>query len=820
MKRIALFAVAVIVFFLSTETAQSQTLSLQQILDQLEATPEKAGGNHYNYPFGDYSVAKPPKGYEPVYISHYGRHGARYITDAAKYDHAAKLLENGHAKGALTAEGEMLYSDYMAIYPLLQYHNGDLTVKGQEQHRELARRMIKAYPSLFKKDAAVDARASISPRAIVSMMSFCDEIHQQRPRVSISYSADYSELDVTTLKAMDQDEDAYAQEFYSLFRNEYFGGSYAKAVAEIGLDADAFFLRYLKDMDAVKECGNPADLFGELAEIAYNIQCLDFEADLARYFTPAERFQSWENANIYAVLMFLDNPYSRGLIAARAWQLADDMIELADSDLADGRTKARLRFGHDTIVGPLLGFLGVPGWGPLGADVSSWKYGFQSWNLPMAANVQMVFYRKRKNPSDILVRVMYNEHDQILPLENQSLAPYYKWSDFKAHFLPEIERARALCHGFRSGNPVLSVEGGRLQGVKDGDDVLVYKGVPFAAPPVGERKGKPLQPVQPWEGIKLADKFPAAAMQDSFPKDDPLYYREFYTEGDPEFSEDCMYLNVWAPASAVGKPETKAPVAVWIHGGALNHGYSFEKEMDGVEWAKRGVILVTIPYRLGDIGFGKDGHLGFQDQVSALRWVQKNIEAFGGDPSNVTVFGQSAGAISVKYLFTNPEAKDLFAKGIIQSGGGVNDMSAFPVLPKGTNGEDGYFVKAVESGCFDSKPIMIGYTAQDPGFLGKESTVAFCDLVSPRTHSAVYTYEFARNLPGEKEGEIDFGAFHTAELWYTFGTLGRAWRPFTEADYELSRRMLDCWTSFARSGNPGWKAYDIVEKHIEVFDIQ
>ena len=821
MKRIALLTVATLVLCLSTITAQSQPLSLQQILDQLEVTPEKAGGNHFNYPFDEYSVAKPPKGYEPVYISHYGRHGARYITDAAKYDHVAKLLGNGHDKGALTAEGEKLYSDYMAIYPLLQYHNGDLTVKGQEQHRELARRMVGAYPSLFKKDAAVDARASISPRAIVSMMSFCDEIRQLRPRVSISYSADYSELDVTTLKAMDQDDEAYTREFYSLFRNEYFGGSYAKAEAEIGLDADAFFLRYFKNMDAVKECGKPADLFGELAEIAYNVQCLDFEADLTRYFTPAERFQSWENGNIYAVLMFLDNPYSRGLIAARAWPLAEDIIELADADLADGRTKARLRFGHDTIVGPLLGFLGVPGWGPLGADISSWKYGFQSWNLPMASNVQMVFYRNKKNPSDILVRVMYNEHDQILPLDNQSLAPYYKWSDFKAHYLPEIERARAFCDGFRSGNPVLNIEGGRLQGVKDGDDVLVYKGVPFAAPPVGELKGKPLQPVKPWDGVLVADKFPAAAIQAPFPKDDPLYYREFYTQGDPEYSEDCMYVNIWTPASASGNTFAKLPVAVWIHGGALNHGYSFEKEMDGVEWAKRGVILVTIPYRLGELGFGKDGQLGFQDQVAALRWVQKNIENFGGDPANVTVFGQSAGAISVKFLLSNPEAEPLFAKAIIQSGGGVNDMSAFPVLPKGTNGEDGYFVKAMDKGCFDSKPIMIGWVAQDPGFLGAESSLEFADMRAARPAEApLYVYDFERNPPGEEPGEIDFGAFHTAELWYTFGTLGRAWRPFTEADYDLSRRMLDCWTSFARSGNPGWKAYDSTDKHVEVFDIQ
>ena len=152
MKKTLLLLVAAAFLFQPAVFAQSGRQSLQQLLDELDATPYKAGGNHYNYPFGEYSVAKAPKGYEPVYISHYGRHGARYITNSAKYDTVAKLLEHGHDKGALTAEGERLYTDYMAIYPLVQHHHGDLTVKGQEQHRELARRIENEleYPGMIK----------------------------------------------------------------------------------------------------------------------------------------------------------------------------------------------------------------------------------------------------------------------------------------------------------------------------------------------------------------------------------------------------------------------------------------------------------------------------------------------------------------------------------------------------------------------------------------------------------------------------------------------------------------------------------------------
>ena len=313
----------------------------------------------------------------------------------------------------------------------------------------------------------------------------------------------------------------------------------------------------------------------------------------------------------------------------------------------------------------------------------------------------------------------------------------------------------------------------------------------------------------------MCNRFPAAASQSPVSPDDPLYYREFYTEGDPVYSDDCMYLNIWTPVPGTVE---KAPVAVWIHGGAFGHGYSFEKEMDGEAWARKGVILVTVPYRLGELGFGTEDQLGFKDQVFALKWVHDNIAAFGGDPDNVTVLGQSAGAISVKYLLSNPEAQPLFAKAIIQSGGGLNVMDVPPILPVGTRGE--IFAEALEKGAFDAKPIMIGYTANDPGFLGKPTTLEFCEKVSARGNGQVYTYEFRRDPPGEAEGEINWGAFHTVELWYTFATLGRSWRPMTEADYELSERTVEAWTSFVRSSNPGWESFNTETKHVEVFDIR
>ena len=388
----------------------------------------------------------------------------------------------------------------------------------------------------------------------------------------------------------------------------------------------------------------------------------------------------------------------------------------------------------------------------------------------------------------------------------------------KKTFLLALAAVSVLLSCGKNENRPVKVDGGLVQGVQE-EDVVIYKGIPFAAPPVGELHGKELQPVQPWEGVLKADTFRAAAMQSAKDPNDPIWYREFYEDAEPEYSEDCMYLNVWAPAAGIGKAEAKAPVAVWIHGGGFQQGFCFEKEMDGVEWAKRGVILVTIPYRLGKIGFEENGLLGFKDQITALRWVRDNISAFGGDPSNVTIFGQSAGAISCKYLHTFPEAKDLFVRSIMQSGGGINDMTFHPSLPAGTGGE--IIPGKVEEGCYDSKPIMMGWVAQDPEFLGEPTVAEFANILVARSAGRpIYVYAFNRNLPGEAEGEMDFGAFHSYELWYTFGTLSRCWRPFTEADYALSARMIDAWTSFAKTGNPGWEAYTASGKYVEAFDVE
>ena len=215
------------------------------------------------------------------------------------------------------------------------------------------------------------------------------------------------------------------------------------------------------------------------------------------------------------------------------------------------------------------------------------------------------------------------------------------------------------------------VRGAFVDATQDGA-VLAYKGIPFAAPPVGELRWKPPMPPAPWEGERDATAFGASCHQGAG-ADEGFYAQPQLTE-----SEDCLFLNVWAPAGPV---DAIRPVMVWIYGGGFMVGTSSLPLYDGEALARAGVVVVTVNYRLGLLGFfahpalsaespnGASGNQGLHDQVAALRWVRDNIAAFGGDPSNVTIFGESAGSISVCYLAATPLADGLFHKAIGQSGG-------------------------------------------------------------------------------------------------------------------------------------------------------
>ena len=232
------------------------------------------------------------------------------------------------------------------------------------------------------------------------------------------------------------------------------------------------------------------------------------------------------------------------------------------------------------------------------------------------------------------------------------------------------------------------IETGTIQGVACGwPSITAYYGIPYAAPPVGALRWKPPQPAAPWSGVRDCARPSARCPQ---LKVGEFYEKEFYPVAEP-MDEDCLYLNVWTPAQS---RQERLPVIFWVHGGAFMTGYGHSPHFDGEHFARQGVILVTINYRLNIFGWmthpelsaesehGSSGNYGLLDQIFALQWTKRNIEAFGGDPDRITIAGQSAGAMSVQALLMTPMTRGLVDKAIMQSGGGltaVPDMR-FPTL--------------------------------------------------------------------------------------------------------------------------------------------
>ena len=238
---------------------------------------------------------------------------------------------------------------------------------------------------------------------------------------------------------------------------------------------------------------------------------------------------------------------------------------------------------------------------------------------------------------------------------------------------------------------VVRAEGGQLQGMV-ADGVESFKGIPFAAPPVGDLRWRPPQPPARWTGVRQAAEFGADCMQGRF---GPPPSAAAGAPAAPVPSEDCLFLNVWRPAAAAAR---NLPVMVWIYGGGFVGGSSSSPNTSGIGFAKQGVVLVAMNYRVGRFGFfalpalsrerpdENKGNYAYMDQIAALQWVQRNIAAFGGNPDNVTIFGFSAGGVSVHSMLASPQARGLFHKAIAQSGGSRDSvLTARPMSKDGVD---------------------------------------------------------------------------------------------------------------------------------------
>lgn len=401
---------------------------------------------------------------------------------------------------------------------------------------------------------------------------------------------------------------------------------------------------------------------------------------------------------------------------------------------------------------------------------------------------------------------------------------------------------------------------GTYQGIER-EEYTIFYGIPYAKAPVGEKRFCPPVPAEAFEGIRDCT-CPKVRPWMVDPEPDRAVGKEFYFAKEylHPFSEDSLQLHIWTPAKTT---DTKLPVAVWIHGGGFQKGYGTEVETDGAGFCRRGVVFVSVEYRMGAFGFlchpwlakeqgGICGNYGILDQIEALKWVKQHIADFGGDPDKVTIVGQSAGAMSVQILASSPLTTGLFRGAVMQSGGGyespltigtvqnaaekigeqfveelgVKSLKELRQIPAETlcqaadafrmkyQGKllftpvvDGWLLpgtldEIIRNDQYADVPYLVGSNADDmcTEDLAK-GMEKFASKAEELGRKPVWVYRFKQVPPANQEGMYQ-GSYHSAELWYVFETCERGSRPFGKTDNRLSKRMADCWCDFVTFGNP------------------
>ena len=394
---------------------------------EMMAEPDRMGGEYFMYSFDDVKLTPAPKGYKPVYISHIGRHGARLATADKVYETFRDLLKDADKKGKLTPEGESLRKRYEAFYPAVAYRGGDLTLKGQAQLRGIADVMYKSFPEVFKGKTVADVRSTQVARVLMSMVSFLDELKGLDNDLT---------LNLECSRAILPDINPYSSAIQDRVKVKIPGKAQAQvdSLMAARFDLGAFCSRFFNDADYLEESYGSKKFAIDLRSIIEDFQCMDEEpADkFEDIFTKEELFGLWESWNYTGYLRMGRSPLTEAKGCLSCAATLRDIISRADRDLASGKVQLSLRFSHDIAVLPLASYMRLDNLGAVVTDPGDVKNWWRCDFVPMAANLQLIFYRSKRTP-EILVKVLYNGREASLPIP-QSAPSFYSWTAFKDYY--------------------------------------------------------------------------------------------------------------------------------------------------------------------------------------------------------------------------------------------------------------------------------------------------------------------------------------------------------------------------------------------------
>jgi len=422
----ALFASALGIMAQTTPTARQEIRDL----------PRKAGSNYLAYLDPVQPLTKAPKGYKPFYMSHYGRHGSRWLLGDGDYMNPIRTLRKADQYGKLTAEGKKLLADLERFYPTTVRRLGDLTTVGERQHHGIGRRMTEHFPEIFKKKGvAIDARSTVVPRCILSMMAECEELMAANPTARI-----HNDVSESLQYYLNQPWDERLKEHSKRVKWET-----KRAYQERITKPERLMQVLFNDPQWVKDSVNAVNLMYDLFEVASNMQSHDTDIDLLSLFTASEMYDQWRYRNWSWYLNYGAAPQTGGIMPFSQRNLLRNIIETADTVIgpsaAQARTQATLRFGHEVCVMPLACLLEL---GQCGVSVENPDSLDRYWRnydiFPMGCNIQLVFYRpKRGRQGDVLVKALLNERETTLPVGTTQW-PYYRWNDLRSYYMEKLRK--------------------------------------------------------------------------------------------------------------------------------------------------------------------------------------------------------------------------------------------------------------------------------------------------------------------------------------------------------------------------------------------
>ena len=396
----------------------------QTTFEEISADLNKAGGVYLAYPTVETKQTPAPKGYKPFYVSHYGRHGSRYLLGDRDYQWIIQLMEKAEIVNGLTPLGHDVLKRLNMVWEEAQGRAGDLTPLGVRQHQGIAERMSKNFPEVFRGKRHVSARSTVVYRCAMSMVAFGDRLKQLNPQLDMSY--EMSEKYMSYLNYHSARSNAFTHGKKGPWVEEY------RKFEEAQVHPDRLVSTLFSNADFIRCEVNPSELMWGLYWIAVDMQDMETPVSFFDLFTAKEMFDLWQCVN-YRFYMGNANPLaSNGIVMANAKSLVENILESADAAIKDRSIAATLRFGHDGNVIPLLALLQIENFDvAVAGPAEVYKHWCDFKATPMASNVQIVFFENKAG--DILVKFMHNEKEVHVPVKTDQW-PFYHWNDVKEYY--------------------------------------------------------------------------------------------------------------------------------------------------------------------------------------------------------------------------------------------------------------------------------------------------------------------------------------------------------------------------------------------------